>query len=79
MLSSMLGEVAQPCHLQVDFADCWRPNASVSHGYRLYKRYLQALHLLDEVYGPQHGHAYIKEHKGIWHEIVAPYRLNNRR
>ncbi len=39
------------------------PFVNVTQGYRLYKRYLRALGLLDEVYDPNTTHAFVQPHQ----------------
>jgi hypothetical protein len=60
-ISGLLDRYPASCLLSDEHVYRWRNNASVSHGFRLYKRYLDMLGILPEVYEETNCYALLKE------------------
>jgi hypothetical protein len=56
-----LGELHASPEVLSEFALPWMPFASVSQGYKLWKRYLNVLNIVDEIYDPSTGMALVRE------------------
>jgi len=73
-IAASLDEFPTDHRVAQDFSDCWRPNASATHGYRLHKRYLSLLGLLDHVFEAQTRYAYRPDIVSLFPEVFDRYR-----
>lgn len=59
-----------------DFADLWYPFLTVTQGYKLWKRYLRVVGLLDEVYDRDFNYAYLRGRPTLrnFPQVLSQYR-----